>query len=359
MQRDLGSRDFEFIEIVRDIRTRLLALGQVAAPDYAAIPMQGSGTFALEAVLASCVAPNGKILSVINGAYGRRISQIARVLGINVQELTVAENHRPRAEEVDRILAADPGITMVVMAHCETTTGIVNPVAEVGAVVAHHRRRYFVDAMSSFGAIPLDLAAAHIDYLVSSANKCIEGVPGFAFVLANQAALLATRGWARSVSFDLLAQWQALEASGQFRFTPPTHALLAFHQALLELEQEGGITARAERYRRNHATLQAGMRALGFVEYLAPADQGYIITSYRYPQHANFDFDDFYQRLNERGFVIYPGKVSDADCFRIGTIGRLFESDMRGLLESIDAVLREMGVELRRTTQEQPRGITL
>jgi 2-aminoethylphosphonate-pyruvate transaminase len=200
--------------------------------------------------------------------------------------------------------------------------------------------------MSSFGAIPLNLAEARIDYLVSSANKCIEGVPGFSFVLARRDALLATEGHARSVSLDLLAQWRGLEANGQFRFTPPTHALLAFAQALAELMMEGGVEGRNGRYHHNYQTLIAGMRKMNFTEYLKPEDQGPIITSFRYPTHPNFEFTRFYEALNARDFVIYPGKVSDADCFRIGNIGRIFEADVRSLLVAIGDVLDEMNIIL-------------
>ena len=203
---------------------------------------------------------------------------------------------------------------------------------------------YIVDAMSSFGAIPLDLAAAHIDFLISSANKCIEGVPGFGFVLARRARLLEAKGRARTLSLDLYAQWAGFESDGQFRFTPPTHALLAFHQALVELEAEGGVAGRAARYSTNHAVLMRGMAELGLEAYLAPEDQSYIITAFRYPEHAQFRFEDFYGRLSELGFIIYPGKLTSAPCFRIGTIGRLSPSDIDALLVGIRRVLQEMGV---------------
>lgn len=346
MLRDLGSRDSEFIGLVRDIRQRLLQLGGVADGGYEAILMQGSGTFCLEAVVSSVVPPNGKLLVVINGAYGRRIAQIASVLKIDTHLLSYPEHRNPDVQEIAEALASDGSITHLAVVHCETTTGIINPVQEIGQVVSRSGRRYFVDAMSSFGAVPLDLVGCSIDYLVSSANKCIEGVPGFGFILARRDALLETAGFARSLSLDLLAQWRGLEANGQFRFTPPTHALLAFHQALLELEAEGGIEGRAARYRANYEALVKGMRELGFQEVLRPEDQSYIITSFRYPIHPNFDFDEFYQRLNEKGFVIYPGKLSDTDCFRIGSIGRISVSDVRGLLSAIGQTLTEMDIIL-------------
>ena len=346
MLRDLGSRDFEFIARVKDIRRRLLALGGAANAGYEAIIMQGSGTFSLEAVVSSTVPPNGKLLVIVNGAYGRRIAQIADVLKIDTVVLTTGEERQPDLSQIETTLAADDTITNVAMVHCETTTGIINPIQAIGALVKQAGRRYFVDAMSSFGAVPVNLAECGIDYLVSSANKCIEGVPGFGFILANRKALLETEGYARSLSLDLLAQWRGLKANGQFRFTPPTHALLAFHQALVELEQEGGVEGRGARYRSNYETLVTGMSALGFQEYLKPEDQGYIITSFRYPPHPNFSFDEFYKRLNDKGFVIYPGKVSDADCFRIGSVGRIFPTDVRSLLAAIRETLSEMGVEL-------------
>ena len=346
MLRDLGSRDFEFISMVRDIRRRLLEIGQVQPGEYEAILMQGSGTFGIEAVVASSVPPGGKLLVIANGAYGRRTAQIARVLKIEVAALTCPENSLPDLGALESTLTADPAITNVAVVHCETTTGIVNPVEQIGKLAKAYGKVYFVDGMSSFGAIPLSLADCGIDYLVSSANKCIEGVPGFSLILAKSSTLLASQGYARSLSFDLLAQWKGLEADGQFRFTPPTHALLAFHQALLELEAEGGVAGRAQRYRENYETLIAGMRHMGFQEYLKPEDQGYIITSFRYPKHPKFKFEEFYQRLNEKNYVIYPGKVSDADCFRISSIGRIFPADVRALLAAVRETLQEMEVVL-------------
>ncbi|MBI2422480.1 MAG: 2-aminoethylphosphonate--pyruvate transaminase [Candidatus Hydrogenedentes bacterium] len=342
--RDLGSRDFSFIELVKDVRRRLLAVAGVQEDAFTAIPMQGSGTFSVEAVLSSTVRPDGKVLVVINGAYGERIKKMCAVLKIAHVALDFPENTAPDAAAVKQALADHPGITDVAIVHCETTTGIFNPIEEIGRVVHAAGARYFVDAMSSFGAVPVDFEAARIDYLVSSANKCIEGVPGFGFVIARKAALLETEGWARSLSLDLLAQWKGLEANGQFRFTPPTHVLLAFHQALLELDAEGGVAGRAARYQANYAIVVRGMEALGFKTYLRPDQRGYIITSFLYPEHPNWDFNRFYELLNDRDYVIYPGKVSNADCFRIGNIGRVFAADMHGLIAAVRDVVQEMGL---------------
>ena len=345
MLRDFGSRDFAFIEVVKDIRRRLLDAGEVAGAGYDAIPMQGSGTFSIEAVLGSTVRPDGKALIVVNGAYGKRMARICRVLRIDHETIECPENSVPNLDAIRAKL--DTGaFTDLAVVHCETTTGIINPIREIGAIARVAGAQYFVDAMSSFGAVPFNLADCGIDYLVSSANKCIEGVPGFGFVIARRAALDTTEGWARSLSLDLLDQVRGLEKDGQFRFTPPTHALLAFHQALVELEAEGGPAGRGARYRKNHETLVAGMRAFGFREYLPPELQGYIITSFLYPDDPNWSFETFYRLLNERDFVIYPGKVSNADCFRIGTIGRLFEQDMRALLAALREVVVEMGLRL-------------
>ncbi|MBD3180927.1 2-aminoethylphosphonate--pyruvate transaminase [Candidatus Poribacteria bacterium] len=346
MLRDLGSRDFEFISVIREIRSALLKVGEVEDKAYEAIIMQGSGTFGLEAVLSSVTPPNGKWLIIVNGAYGRRIAKIAEILNIDKTVLQYPENSKPDLAEVGNLLNSDNSITHVNIVHCETTTGIINPIKEIGELAKKHNCKYFVDAMSSFGAIPFNLAHYNIDYLVSSANKCIEGVPGFSFILAKRDSLLETEGYARSLSLDILAQWKGLESNGQFRFTPPTHVLLAYAQALRELEEEGGVPGRAERYRHNYEVLVEGMREMGFKEYLKPEDQAYIITSFLYPEHPDFNFEKFYQLLNNRDFVIYPGKVTDADCFRIGNIGRIFESDVKALLSAIREVLTEMGIKL-------------
>jgi 2-aminoethylphosphonate-pyruvate transaminase len=347
MMRDAGSRDGEFLQAVREIRERLLRIGGAASPDYECVLMQGSGTFAIESVVSSAIPRDGKLLVLVNGAYGRRIAQMARVHGIETSTLDVPENRRITPEAVAERLAALTGVTHVAVIHCETTTGILNPAEEIGAVVERAGAAYIVDAMSSFGAIPVDLAAARIDFLISSANKCIEGVPGFGFVLARRQRILESKGRARTLSLDLHAQWAGFEADGQFRFTPPTHVLLAFHQALTELEAEGGVAGRAARYGANHATLMRGMEDLGFVAYLAPEDQSYIITAFRYPDDPRFRFEELYARLTDLGFIIYPGKLSQEPCFRIGTIGRLLPHDIDALLDGIRRVLAGTGVAPR------------
>jgi 2-aminoethylphosphonate-pyruvate transaminase len=346
MLRDLGSRDHLFINLVKEIRQSLVTLGQADLKTYTAVPLQGSGTFGLEAVIGSAIPPGGKFLVINNGAYGQRLVKIATRLNIETIDLKCPENSPPSLDKIKDILNDESGVSLVAATHCETTTGIMNPIEAIGLLVKQSGAKYFVDAMSSFGAVPINLAQCHIDYLVSSANKCIEGVPGFSFVLAKISSLKETDGYARSLSFDLLDQYLGLEKNGQFRFTPPTHVLLAFHQALVELEAEGGVAGRAKRYRRNYELLTAGMREMGFKEYLPPEDQGYIITSFLFPDDPHFNFETFYNKLNERDQVIYPGKVSDANCFRIGSIGRVFEADIKMLLAAIGEVIDEMGVRL-------------
>jgi 2-aminoethylphosphonate-pyruvate transaminase len=345
MLRDLGSRDTEFIAVVRAIRDQLVAMSGGGA-EYTSVLMQGSGTFGIEAVLSSIIPPNGKLLLLVNGAYGARMAKIAAAHHLACVALTCPENTAPDGDALDQALRFDNGITHVAVVHCETTTGIINPIDTYGQIVQTHGRSYLVDAMSSFGAYPIQLADSHIDFLVSSANKCIEGVPGFSFVLARREALLATRGFARTLSLDLLTQWEGLEGDGQFRFTPPTHALLAFHQALRELEEEGGVEARAARYRENSALTMAAMQDMGFKPYLAGAERGYIITSFHYPDHPRFNFREFYERLSAKGHVIYPGKLSQTDCFRIGHVGRLNSEDVTALMAAVAATLKEMEISL-------------
>ncbi len=247
------------------------------------------------------VPRDGKWLIAINGVYGKRIQKIADVHSIPTVIVECDENQRVSAAGINDALEADPSITAVAVVHCETTTGIMNPIQEIGAVVRKHKKTYFVDSMSAFGAVEFDFESCEIDYLVSSANKCIEGVPGFSFCIARRSALEQTVGWSRTLSLDLHAQWLGLDKNGQFRFTPPTHTMLAFRQAIEELKNEGGVAARQLRYQSNCKRLLAGMRALGFEEYLPPEKQGHIISSFLYPQHGNFCFETFYEKLNDRG----------------------------------------------------------
>ncbi len=347
MLHDMGSRDEEFIAMVRDIRRQLLELGGASqASGYEAVLVQGSGTFGVESVLTSAIPAKGKLLILVNGAYGERMVQMATRYGIATEVLRWSEDEMVDPAAVQKALNADSGISHVVIVDCETTTGILNPTEKVGAIVQAAGRTFIVDAMSSFGAVPTDLAAGGIDYLISSANKCVEGVPGFSFVLARRTKLESCKGQARTLSLDLYEQWRGLEGNGQFRYTPPTHTLLAFAQALKELAEEGGVAGRAARYLGNHNALKVGMKELGFIPYLAPEVQSYIITAFHYPGDTNFKFEEFYRRLSQRDMVIYPGKLGHVDCFRMGNIGRLKDKDIQALLVAVEGVLKEMSVAI-------------
>ena len=346
MLRDLGSRDFEFIETVAAIRGDLLKVAGLTETDgYDVVIIQGSGTFGIESVLSSAIPDDGKLLLVINGAYGRRMADMVRIHGIRSVELVYMENEPPRLQDIAGMLESNPDITHVAIVHCETTTGILNDIEEIGKLVSQDGRVFIVDAMSSFGAVPIDLTGCGISFLISSSNKCIEGVPGFSFVIAKKDCIRECEGMARTVSLDLYAQWKGLETNGQFRFTPPVQVLLAFRQALRELEEEGGVEARAFRYIGNNRILVDGMKAMGFETYLREEDQGYIITTFLRPADPAFHFEGFYEELNARGYVIYPGKLTGADTFRIGNIGQLGPEDIFDLLEAISAVINSQGVK--------------
>lgn len=343
---DLGSRDEHFIALVRRIRERLLKLAGVQKGQYEAVIMQGSGTFSLEAVVSSLTPPKGKLMALVNGAYGKRVVKIAKALGIETVEIEFAENEPVSLSRLQSALEQHPDVYMISIAHCETTTGIMNPISEIGNYLKTTEIAFFVDAMSTFGAVPLSMGKDGIDVLVSSANKCIQGVPGFGYAIVRHDLLVQAKDWARSLSFDLYDQWKGLEDKGQFRFTPPTHTLIAFDQALNELEEEGGVEGRAKRYAANHACILEGMIERGFEVFIEEAYRSYIITSFLYPDHPNFDFQSFYRALSARDQVIYPGKLTHTDCFRIGNIGDLNLADIHQLLTAIDEVCEEMQISL-------------
>ncbi|HXJ55830.1 MAG TPA: 2-aminoethylphosphonate--pyruvate transaminase [Verrucomicrobiae bacterium] len=347
MLHDAGSWHYDFNAKVRWIREELLRVARLSESQndpYEVVLLQGSGTFGVEAVFSTCVPTQGKVAVLSNGAYGERMLAMLQAAKIDQVALRTPENTPSDPGGLSRLLAEDKGITHVAAVHCETTTGILNPIADVGAVARKHGRTFIVDAMSSFGAVPIDIRGWGIDYLISSSNKCVEGVPGFGFVFCRRALLLACEGQARTVSLDLLGQLKGFEKNGQFRFTPPTHVLLAFEQALKELELEGGVAGRGHRYHGNHRVLVEGMRRLGFQPYLGPETQSYIITSFYYPKDPRFSFETFYRSLSDKGFIIYPGKISQVDLFRIGSIGRLTVTDMQSLLAAIALTLDQMGV---------------
>jgi 2-aminoethylphosphonate-pyruvate transaminase len=343
MLHDWGSRDASFIAINKSVRERLVAMAG-ATGSHVCVPLQGSGTFAVEAMLGTLVPRDGKLLILVNGAYGRRMIRICEIAGRAHSVLERAENMPIEASAVTAALVQDPSITHVAVIHCETTSGILNPLHEIAQAVAHAGRSLLIDAMSAFGAIPVDAAQVPFDALAASSNKCIEGIPGVGFVIVRQSVLEAAKGNAHALSLDLQDQWSSMEKNGQWRFTPPTHVIVAFHQALLEHEAEGGVAGRGKRYRDNGRILIDGMRKLGFETLLPDALQAPIIVTFHMPADPKFDFQRFYDRLKELGYVIYPGKLTVADSFRIGCIGRLGGAEMHGALEAVRTVMAEMGV---------------
>jgi len=346
MLADWGSRDIEFRQLISDIRSQLLMMAG-AGETFECVLMQGSGTFAIEAGLgAFCPTDDKKkTLVVINGAYGQRAVKILEHIKRPVVTLEFDEEGPVEASKVEAALNADPDIDVVFIVHCETTTGVINPLKDMCQICKAHGKTVFVDAMSSFGALELEMEDYGIDIMVSSANKCIEGVPGFGYVICRRDLLDATKGKAHSVSLDLYEQWTVMEKTGQFRFTPPTHTLVAFHQALREHAKEGGVAARGARYQKNAKTLLKEMRQLGFVTLLNDEISGPIIQTFLSPAHANFNFDRFYDGLRAHGFAIYPGKLTKRDSFRIGTIGKVDSNVFKRLIVTIKLILNEMGVD--------------
>jgi 2-aminoethylphosphonate-pyruvate transaminase len=344
MLQDWCTWDDEYNALVQEVRRRLVRLATLGDA-FTAVPMQGSGTFAVEAAVGTLLPHEGRLLVASNGAYGRRMVEIARRLRIDCVELAHAETEPLDAARLEDALRRDPGLTHVAAVHCETTTGMLNDAAALGRCAHRHGRVFLVDAMSSFGGMPFTLEEIEADVLVSSANKCIAGVPGFGFVLVRRTLLEECRGRARSLSLDLFDQWETMEQQGgKWRFTSPTHTVRAFLQALRELEAEGGVVARHARYAENQRRLVAGLAALGLRPLLPPALQSPFITSFRYPDDPGFRFSQLYQALKRRRFVIYPGKVSDAETFRVGTIGHVFPADVDLLVEAFAASLSELGL---------------
>lgn len=344
MLRDWGSRDNAFIAINKRIRDRLVEMVG-ATGTHVCVPVQGSGTFAIEATIGTLLRRDGKLLVLVNGAYGQRMVRIAQRLERTVTAIETDEDTPVSPADLDVELESDPTISHVAVVHCETTSGILNPIAKVAEVCQRHGRALLIDSMSAFGALPLDVRTVPFQAAVASSNKCLEGVPGMGFAIIRKDALEASEGNASSLSLDLFDQWQGLEKNGQWRFTPPTHVIAAFDQALEEHAEEGGVPGREARYRRNHRTLVDGMTGLGFETLVPDTLQAPIIVTFLMPADQRFHFETFYARLRDKGFVIYPGKLTVADSFRIGCIGRINENDIRAALGAIGETLAEMGVK--------------
>jgi len=355
MLNDWGSREPDFAALTAELRQRLLALA-FGERSHVAIPLQGSGTFIVEAAVGTLTPPSGLLLVLANGAYGERMAEIARRIGRRVEVLRWPEHRPVDPADVERALADNPAVTHVGLIHCETTTGLLNPLEEIAAVVARQRRAFIVDAMSSLGALPIDLRTTPITALLASSNKCLHGVPGIGFALVEKAAIESAKGVAPSLSLDLHDQWRGFETNGQWRFTPPVQVVAALVEALRRLEAAGGPAARLAHYAANFRILSEGMARLGFRLYLDPAVQAPIIATFHAPAGGSFRFDWFYASLAARGFVIYPGKLTRTESFRIGCIGDLEPGDFQGLLGAVAEVMAEMDAGDGRVPSRAVRG---
>jgi 2-aminoethylphosphonate-pyruvate transaminase len=343
MVHDWGSRDAQFLRINRMVLDKIVELAS-GQGSHVTVPVQGSGTFAVEAMITSFVPKSGKLLVLINGAYGQRARRIAEIAGRAAASLEMPEDMPPDLPLLERMLAEDKAITHVFAVHCETTSGILNPIAEIAAIVAGHRRRLLVDSMSAFGALPIDAREIRYDALAASSNKCLEGVPGLGFVICRNEALEECEGNATTLVLDLFDQAEAFARTGQYRYTPPIHVIVALGKAIEEHAAEGGVLGRGRRYRDNAKVLIDGMRAMGFRTLLPDRLQAPIIVTFHMPTDPKFVFQRFYDGLRDRGYVIYPGKLTVADSFRMGCIGRLYPEHMKGALAAVREVLDEMRV---------------
>ncbi len=344
MLHDYGSRDQTFIDTNARMLERLVSIVN-GEGTHVSVPLQGSGTFSVEAMIGCFVPADGKLLILINGAYGQRIAKICDYYKREYQIQECAEDQTVDLDELDARLDDDSDISHVVVVYCETTSGILNPLKAVADIVGRQQRSLLIDAMSAFGAMPLDAREITFDAVVASSNKCLEGAPGMGFCIASEAAIEKTKGNSPSLSLDLYDQWQAMNKNRQWRFTPPTHVLLAFDQALNEFDEEGGVAGRGGRYRENCDLLVSGMRELGFKTLLPDELQAPIIITFHMPKNPEFDFDAFYDGLKDQGYVIYPGKLTVADSFRMGCIGRLDQTQMKGALEAVKNILVNFGID--------------
>ena len=341
MMVDWGSWDDRFNQLTASVCTQLLAILN-GSDSHHCVPLQGSGTFAVEAAIGTLVPRNGKVLVLINGAYGKRLAKICEVLGREFSTFETAEDEPTTAADVDRLLHADSAITHVALIHCETSTGILNPLPQIAEVVKRHGKRLVIDAMSSFGALPIDAREVPFEALIAASGKCLEGVPGMGFVFAEKHALAAAQGNCHSLAMDLFDQHSYMTKTGQWRFTPPTHVVAALHEALLQYAEEGGLPARHQRYANNCQALLDGMAELGVRSFLPAAIQAPIIATFHAPDDPRYQFKAFYERVKAKGFILYPGKLTQVETFRVGCIGHVDAADMRAAVKAIAEVLQEM-----------------
>ena len=344
MLKDWGSWDGDFRQMTQLMRDRLIEMLGGGNESFDCVPMQGSGSFSVEAMLGSFVPKDGKVLVLSNGAYGQRAAKTLKYLKRDHIVLDKGDYLPPRGEEVAEILETDNDITHVVAVHCETSSGILNPIEEISVATYNAGRKLLIDSMSAFGAILVEPNKIKFEAIVSSANKCIEGVPGFGFILARKSALEAAEGNSHSLCLDLHDQWSHMNKTGQWRYTPPTHVLAAFLVALESHRKEGGVIGRGARYTKNQNALVSGMRSIGFETLLGERWLSPIIVTFFCPADPSFEFTKFYDLMKSKGFIIYPGKLTVVESFRIGCIGQMDDQIMLKVVDAARESLREMGV---------------
>jgi len=343
MLRDWGSWDASFNAVTARVRARLTAVVN-GEGTHVCVPMQGSGTFSVEAAVNTLVPRDGHLLVLINGAYGKRLAKLTEMMGRKLSVFETPEDVPTTAADVARKLDADPTITHVGLIHCETSTGILNPLPEIAEAVAQRGRRLIIDAMSSFGAIPIDARAVPFDALIAASGKCIEGPPGMGFVFARKSVLEQCAGNSSSLSLDLYDQWAYMEKTTQWRYTPPTHVVVALDAALEQYLAAGGQPARLARYAANCETLVAGMKEMGFRPFLDSRIQAPIIVTFHAPADPRYAFKAFYDKVRDKGFILYPGKLTQLETFRVGCIGAIGPDEMRHAVNAVRDALADLGI---------------
>ncbi|MGH7067700.1 MAG: 2-aminoethylphosphonate--pyruvate transaminase [Acetobacteraceae bacterium] len=351
LTRDFAPWDLDFHPLYAGVRARLLPIAGVGPETHACLPLQGSGHFVVEAALRTFVPHGGKVLVPMTGGYAVRLARLARESGHEVLQLPMGERERIDPVAVAAKLAQDPEISHLAFVYNETSSGIVHDAQAVSAVARGHGRRVIIDAVSAFGALPLDLSTMpEVDAALFTANKCLEGIPGLAFAISPRERLAGRVGEAQSWCLDLADIYVHAErnGTGSFRFTPPAQVLNALSVALDLFAAEGGREHRLARYQANLRTFADGIRAIGLSPYLPRALQGPVVFNVHAPDDPRWDLQSFVDRVKERGFVISNFFDTANPSFRVGLIGALGPEDYREAVAAIDAALKALGIRNRK-----------
>nr|WP_165189624.1 2-aminoethylphosphonate--pyruvate transaminase [Paraburkholderia dioscoreae] len=346
MLRDWGSWDAAFNRMTHSVCADLLKIVH-GENDYVCVPLQGSGTFAVEAALGTLVPRQGCVLVPNNGAYCARLIGILQRMGIAYIELALREDEPVSAAAIEDAFNRDSRISHVAQVHLETSAGLLNPLDDIAAVCQRHGKSLIVDAMSSFGALPIDLRRGGIDALISASGKCLEGVPGMGFVIVRRSVLEDSEGRSPPLVLDLHDQYVYMQKTTQWRFTPPTHVVAALREALNQFGAEGGQPARGARYARNCAALVGAMKALGFEPFLKPEVQAPVIVTFHAPRDPAWHFAAFYAAVREAGYVLYPGKLTQVETFRVGCIGAIDANELLNAVAAIGRALERLGIRVK------------